>query len=64
MILSTKSVNDEDIIDAIKTMLNLLATFQARLKANDPLNAKRKARYVLGLKQVTFIAYLPVSYRV
>ena len=34
-------------------MLGALALFQTRLRERDPLDAKRKARLLLGMKQVS-----------
>lgn len=37
----------------VQELLKALALFQARLKERDPVNAKLKQRFVLGLKQAT-----------
>ena len=43
----------EELDTIIKDMLGALATFQARTKELDPLKAKQKQRFVIGLKQVS-----------
>ena len=38
--------------EIIKEMLQILSTLQLRVKEKDPMNAKKKERFVMGLKQV------------
>ena len=54
---STPSSNElpvasEEINTITKELLKKLATFQQRAKETDPLNAKLKERFVMGIKQV------------
>lgn len=37
--------------EKVKELCSSLATFQQRAKEKDPLNAKRKERFLLGIKQ-------------
>ena len=41
--------------EIIKEMLQILSTLQLRVKEKDPMNAKKKERFVMGLKQVNQI---------
>ena len=45
-------VASDEINRVTKELLNKLATFQQRAKETDPLNAKKKERLVMGIKQV------------
>jgi hypothetical protein len=36
----------------VKETLTILSSLQQRAKERDPLNAKKKERFVMGLKQV------------
>jgi DNA-directed RNA polymerase subunit H (RpoH/RPB5) len=49
---SHAQVADEEANKMIFDMLNALATFQERAKEKDPLKAKAKARFGMGMKQV------------
>lgn len=41
--------------EIIKEMLQTLAVLQERLKQKDPINFKKKERFVMGLKEVNMI---------
>lgn len=47
-------IADEASNAAIKELLRLISTFQARLKEKTPQKAKQKLRFVAGLKQVRY----------
>ena len=47
-------IADEASNAAIKELLRLISTFQARLKEKNPQKAKQKLRFVAGLKQVRY----------
>lgn len=42
--------------EVLKNMLTQLTTFQNRAKEQDPIKAKQKQRFVVGLKQVRICA--------
>ncbi len=43
---------DEETNKMIAEMLTALATFQERAREKDPLKAKAKMRFIIGMKQV------------
>lgn len=43
----------EELDGIIASLLNSMALFQLRLKEKDPIKAKSKLRFVVGMKQVT-----------
>lgn len=46
-------VASDEVNLLVKSLLSLLSTFQARLKEKNPLNYKRKIRFVTGIRQAT-----------
>ncbi len=51
-------ITDEHLLAHVKDMLTVLSELQQRAKEKDPLNAKKKERFVLGMKQVLCSIYL------
>jgi hypothetical protein len=45
----------------VKEILKTLSALQQRAKEKDPINAKKKERFVMGLKQVSPVPILPPS---
>jgi hypothetical protein len=55
-------IADDEANKIVKEFLQILATLQQRAKEKDPINAKKKERFVMGIKQVHSPAFILPPY--